>query len=299
MIGLLGLPAMAADWDHRVDSFENGIEGKVFETLTQATVVPANTSGKTNVCAGFGHTFNQTQQGYLRVTISTFRTDPETGDTTTEIQKKKGAVSNSRWLKCIVVDELLKEDVVVLEWELSDMPRGRGGDIQTTLHIGEGRLLLGSLISRESKTTVDVTAHRVNSGQKDIEGKVPDTLTQATAAPADTGNIVNLCAGFGHTFKSRDRGLLRVRFSTFRTDPETGKTKRTRTRISGRVEESQWIECIRVQKLRKDDVVLAEWEILEMPKGRGGDIQALIHLGKGKLKSSELISRPAPAPTPT
>ena len=295
---LLSLPVAAAEWDHRVNSVQKDITGKVPTTLTQATAVPANTGGPANICAGFGHTFNQTEQGYLKVKFSTFRTDPKTGDTTTQTMRKKGAVVDSQWVRCVVVEKLFKDDIVVAEWEILEMPRGRGGDIQTSLHIGENRLPLSELISRKSGSTLTMSAHRVNSVQKNIKGKVPAALTQATAVTADTGKRVDLCAGFGHTFKQTQRGRLRVRFSTFRTDPETGKTKRRRTRITGRIEDSRWVGCLKVEKLLKNDIVVAEWEILDMPRGRGGEIQAVTHIGDGRLRAKELISRPPPTVEP-
>ncbi len=292
----LSVPATAAEWDHRVNSVQKEITGKVPTTVTQATAVPANTGGPVNICAGFGHTFNQTEQGYLKVKFSTFRTDPKTGDTTTQTMRKKGAVVNSQWVKCVVVEKLHKDDIVVAEWEILEMPRGRGGDLQTTLHIGENRLSLSELISPKSGSPLTMSAHRVSSVQKNITGKVPTALTQATAVTADTDNRVDLCAGFGHTFKQTEKGRLRVRFSSFRTDPETGKTKRQRTRITGQIEDSRWVGCLRVAKLLENDIVVAEWEILDMPRGRGGEIQVVTHIGAGRLRSKELIRRPPPPP---
>lgn len=298
----IGLPAMAAE--NRTVSYQT-LEGDHPTGHRQVLTVPEDTEGDVYACFGYAHDGKKKGDvGSNRGKVTITRTDPDTGEESTEILNKRGNLDKNKWLRCVHTGPMLAGDTAVFEYEFEGYPKPRGNTIHIVSSIGADRLKIGELRGREATGDPgDPTQlHQRESSIVARNGKHPKAWQQAIVVQNDSLDKVNFCFGYGNTTNKGNKGKGKFRAEIPRTDPDTGEEIIQVVKKTKKLKDHRIKYCEEIDPLNEGDVIVVDVDLTGFPKLRGNDgeeeavvaggqaLEVITGIGPTEMVDSEILA---------
>ena len=94
--------------------------------------------------------------------------------------------------------------------------------------------------------------------------------------------------GYGNDLKKGSTGSFKGKASITRFDPDSGESSVEILRKQGNLEKNKWLRCVHTGPVRQGDMVVADYEMKDHPKPRGGTIHIKSSLGPDRMLIKEL-----------
>lgn len=121
------------------------------------------------------------------------------------------------------------------------------------------------------------------------EGKHPEAFQHAFVVPNDSDGDVYFCFGYANDFKRKgEEGSFKGKATITRFDPDTGEGTEEVLRKQGNLSKNKWLRCVHTGPVRQGDMVVAEYEMNDLPKPRGGTMHVKSSLGQERMLIREL-----------